>query len=254
MIKVQRGTFQMGCTDEQNNCNNDEKPIHKVRVDGFKISKYEITNQQYAQFLNEIEANKKGHNLDQYLKMDGLIEPQIKISNGEFEAEIGKENYPVFCVTWYGAKAFCEHNGGRLPTEAEWKYAARGGNRAKPTKFAGSNNIVEVSWYYQNSSNKNNNMHEGKGTHKVGTKTSNELGIYNMSGNVAEWCYEWYDKNYYQNSPKDNPQGASYGSYHVIRGEHWGGSKSLCRVSARSHPFKFKILGSGFYGFRICMD
>ena len=116
----------------------------------------------------------------------------------------------------------------RLPTEAEWEYAARGGNRSQGYKYSGSNNIDDVAWYWANSSNT---------THPVGTKAPNELGLYDMSGNVWEWCSDWYSdwygSSYYSSSPSTNPTGPSTGSDRVGRGGSWGSSAGYCRVSIR---------------------
>ena len=218
MVTTKGGTFKMGCTGEQNACLNREKPAHTVTLDGFKISKYEITNQQYADFLNEIGVNSNGT----YNGVEFIISNDLNYSNGKWMPEKGKEIFPVK-VTWYGAKAFCEHHNGRLPTEAEWEFAARGGNDATSTLYAGSNDISEIAWYKGNSNN----------THKVGTKSANELGIYDMSGNVWEWCNDWYSSNYYSSSPQDNPHGPSSGCCHVLRGGSWYDSAEFCRVSFR---------------------
>src|SRR6056297_3578954 len=226
MVAVEGGSFQMGCTGEQNDCDDDEKPAHKVTVSDFYISKYEITNQQYADFMNEIGASSDGsYNGTEYLDMDDS-DCEVDYSGGQFFPESGKENHPVIEVTWYGANAFCEHYGGRLPTEAEWEFAARGGVESRhgvSTKYAGSDNIDDVAWYDGNCSS----------TQEVGTKSPNELGIYDMSGNVWEWCNDWYGSDYYSNSPQDNPQGPSSGSNRVLRGGSWGGYAEGCRVAYR---------------------
>ena len=224
LITVSGGTFEMGCTSEQNNCGGDETPVHTVTVDDFQMSKYEITNQQYADFMNAIGAESSGsYNGTEYLHMDAS-DCQINYSSGQFVTESGKENFPVIKVTWYGAKAFCEHYGGRLPTEAEWEFAARGGNNATATLYAGSDNIGDVAWYSGNASS----------THEVGTKSPNELGIYDMSGNVWEWCNDWYDSDYYSSSPQNNPQGPSSGSHRVLRGGSWSFNAVHCRVAHRN--------------------
>jgi len=243
LVTVSGGTFEMGCTSEQNNCDSDETPVHTVRVDGFKISKYEITNKQYADFMNEIGANSDGsYNSSEYLDMDDS-NCQVNYAGGEFVPESGKENYPVIEVTWYGAKAFCEHHGGRLPTEAEWEFAARGGNSATTTLYAGSDNIDDVAWYDGNCSS----------TQEVGTKSPNELGIHDMSGNVWEWCNDWYDSYYYSNSPQNNPQGPSSGSYRVLRGGNWSSGAEYSRVASRN----FYIPGNNVFdysGFHFSQD
>jgi formylglycine-generating enzyme required for sulfatase activity len=155
---------------------------------------------------------------------------------------------PVERVSWYDSIEFCNKksemeglekcysgsgdnikcdftkNGYRLPTEAEWEYAARGGNKSRGYKYAGSNNIAEVAWYSSNSNHK---------THPVGQKQPNELGIYDMSGNVWEWCNDRYDKNYYKNSPRNNPQGPKSGNSYVLRGGSWNNYGYYCRVANR---------------------
>ena len=243
MIPVDSGSFEMGCTSEQTgDCDTDESPVHTVTLDSFKISKYEITNQQFANFMNAIGANSDGtQNGTQYLYID-RNNCRIKYDSGEFTPEDDKANYPVVEVTWHGAKAFCENQGGRLPYEAEWEYAARGGsqNSTTNTKYAGSNTIDDVAWYVINS---------GGNIHEVGTKSPNELGIYDMSGNVWEWCNDWYGSNYYNNSPQNNPQGPADGSSRVLRGGGWNDAANFCRVSRRGD--KSPDEASRYHGFRL---
>jgi len=249
LINVSGGTFEMGCTSEQEHCMGNEKPVHTVTVDDFQISNYEITNQQYADFMNEIEAGSDGsYDGTEYLKMD-IDGCEVNYFRGQFVPESGKENHPVIKVTWYGAKAFCEHHSGRLPTEAEWEFAARGGNSATNTLYAGSDNISDVAWYTKNSGH----------THEVGTKSPNELGIYDMSGNAWEWCNDWFEIKYYSSSPQNNPQGPSLvpsiTSWRVLRGGSRDDYAYDCRVASRnsSNPND-----GGFYntdhGFRLVVD
>jgi len=221
-VLVNGGTFQMGSPSGTGE--SEEHPQHSVTVSSFRISKYEITNQQYADFMNAIGANSDGsYNGTEYLDM-GSSSCQIDYTGGQFVPQSGKENYPVIEVSWYGAKAYAEHYGGRLPTEAEWEFAARGGNSSNGYTYSGSDNIDDVAWYYDNS---------GGGTHTVGTKNANELGIYDMSGNVWEWCNDWYDYDYYSNSPSTDPQGPSTGYYRVVRGGGWNVIAYGCRVALR---------------------
>jgi len=240
-VNVAGGTFQMGSNDG----GSEEQPIHAVTLSSFEITKYEITNGQYCEFLNSIGCSSNGSFNDaeygtvEYIDMDDS-DCQVNYTGGQFVPEIGKDNFPVIEVSWYGANAFAKWVGGRLPTEAEWEFAARGGNSSNGYTYSGSNNIDEVAWYSSNS---------GGHTHEVGTKTANELGIHDMSGNVWEWCNDWYNGGYYSISPENNPQGPASGTYRVLRGGSWFNDADVCRVASRSggNP---DDTGSGI-GFRI---
>ncbi|OQX74564.1 MAG: hypothetical protein B6D61_11505 [Bacteroidetes bacterium 4484_249] len=208
MVFVKGGTFTMGCTSEQSDCGDDEKPTHEVSVSDFYMGKYEVTQKQWLEII--------GNNPSHFKNCDDC---------------------PVEQVSWNDVQEFIKKlnaNTGlhyRLPTEAELEYAASGGSLSPAGggagggfKYAGSNNIYEVAWYEDNSSKK---------THPVGQKQPNELGIYDMSGNVWEWCSDWYGENYYENSPRNNPQGPSSGSYRVWRGGGWYSNSWSCRVASR---------------------
>ena len=222
-ISVAGGTFTMGSPSGTGDAN--EHPEHSVTLSDFSISKYEITNAQYATFMNDIEANIDGSfNGVEYLDMDNLNN-QISHTSGRFIADAGKENNPVIEVSWFGAKAYAEHYGGRLPTEAEWEFAAKGGNTSSGYIYSGSNTFDDVAWYFDNS---------GGSTHTVGLKAPNELGIFDMSGNVFEWTNDRYDANYYSNSPSNNPQGPTTGAFRVFRGGDWVNNAFFCRVAFRS--------------------
>lgn len=202
MIIVKGGTFTMGGTE------NDEKPVHSVMVNDFSMSKYEITVTEYKTFC----------------KATGRTMPKTP-SWGL------KENYPIVNVNFNDASAYCNWlsivtgKKYRLPTDAEWEYAARGGAKSKAFLYAGSNTLDEVGW---NSSN------AGDQAQAVGLKKANELGLYDMSGNVMEWCNDWYNDSYYAISPTINPQGATSGSNHILRGGSWYHSASFCRVAFRT--------------------
>ena len=247
-VKVEGGTFDMGSNDG----NDDEKPIHAVTLNDFYISKYEITNTQYALFLNAVNVNVNGI-VDgvEYLDADSSG-VQIHYSSGEFVADAGKNDYPAIEIPWYGAHAYCEYYGGRLPTEAEWEFAAKGGNSSNGYTYSGSNTIGDVAWYLDNSTNPDNDMEEGKGTHIIGTKNSNELGIYDMSGNIYEWCSDWYAADYYSNSPTNNPIGASSGSFRVLRSGCWYFEADYSLVFARTNGNPM-ITGT-IIGFRPVFD
>ncbi len=227
-IRVEGGTFTMG-----NNAGQwDEQPEHLVTVDDFQISKYEIVQSQFIEFLNDIHCNKDGRfNDPEYGNIKYIVDIKasycpITYIGGQFYFK-GSEsapttNCPAIGVTWYGANAFCKWAGGRLPYEAEWEFAARGGNNSKNYIYAGSNNYSEVAWYYYNS---------GLISHPVGLKQANELGIYDMNGNVWEWCADWYSE--YSSEDQINPQGPSTGIYRVNRGAGHRSNQNSCRITNR---------------------
>ena len=234
MVFVEGGTFDMGSEDYEK----DEKPVHSVKVSNFYMSKTEITNAQYCIFLNDIMADEDGSFRGQQfcdIKDDFA---QIKYSSGKFVPESGKESYPVVLVTWYGADAYCRWAGGRLPYEAEWEFAARGGNLSGNSKYSGNKSISRVGWY---------DLISKDASKEVGKKQSNELGIFDMSGNVWEWCNDWYDKDYYKNSPIINPPGPESGTEKIVRGGSFYSMAETCRITNRSTlPAKDSDLEMGF--------
>ncbi|MBU1012460.1 MAG: formylglycine-generating enzyme family protein [Bacteroidetes bacterium] len=235
MVQVSGGTMQMGSTLGLD----DQKPIHTVSVGSFQMSKYETTNSNYCDFLNNIGCNSNGSfNGTEYIQM---VDPECEIVyvDGKFIPKSRKADYPVVQVTWYGANAFAIWAGGRLPTEAEWEFAARGGNNTTSKTFSGSNIIGDVAWY-----NGNSNV-----THPIGKKAPNELGIYDMSGNVKEWCSDWYYFYYYADSPQNNPQGPASGSNRVIRGGSFFVNSDYSRVYHRHRGYLNE--SSSDLGFRI---
>ena len=199
MVRVEAGTFTMGATAEMKNPWDDEKPTHRVTLtNDYYIGKYEVTQTLWQAVMGNNPSEFKGDNL-----------PVEKVSWKDCQDFISKLNR----IT---GKTF------RLPTEAEWEYAARGGNKSRGYQYSGSNNLSDVAWYMDNSGDK---------THAVGTKQPNELGIYDMSGNVWEWCQDWYGK--YSSSSQVNPTGANSGSYRVKRGGSWEIIDWGCRSSYR---------------------
>jgi formylglycine-generating enzyme required for sulfatase activity len=201
MVAVQGGTFTMGCTGEQGgDCDSDEKPTFQATVSDFYIGRYEITQAQWR----------------------ALMGASTSLSSPSYFKNC--DNCPVENVSWNDVQEFIKKLNQqmgkkyRLPTEAEWEYAARGGLRSKGYKYAGSNSIDEVAWYTSNSGSK---------TKPVGGKKPNELGLYDMSGNVWEWCEDWYSS--YTSNSKNNPTGP----YRVLRGGSWDTYARGCRVSRR---------------------
>ena len=201
MIFVEGGTFQMGATSEQgSDVDSDEKPAHSVTLDSYYIAETEVTQAQWRAIMGTNPSN------------------------------WSDDNRPVENVSWDDAQEFCRKlsqlTGKRytLPTEAQWEYAARGGRKSKSYKYSGSNTINDVAWYDSNSSHT---------THSVKQKQPNELGLYDMSGNVWERCSDWYGS--YSSSSQTNPTGPSSGSYRVLRGGSWNHYAWNCRVSDRGN-------------------
>ena len=208
MIKVEGGTFKMGAQSTDPNGENfdieayvKDQPVHSVTLRDYYIGETEVTQDLW-------EAVMGTNPLRYYYK--GSNRPVVNVSWDDCQKFIKKLNEKT-------GKEFC------LPTEAEWEYAARGGNKSKGYKYAGSNNIDDVAWYDGNS------LHS---SYPVGAKSSNELGLYDMSGNVCEWCSDWYGK--YSSSSQTNPTGPTSGSGRVLRGGSWYDRARRCRVSARS--------------------
>jgi len=215
MIAVKGGTFQMGSNDREAG----EKPVHKVTVSDFYIGKYEVTQAQWQAIMGSNPSNFKGDNL------------------------------PVENVSWNDAQEFIQKLNSkttktyRLPTEAEWEYAAGAstGSSTGRTKWAGTNeesSLGAYAWYDANSNST---------THFVGSKLPNGLGIYDMSGNVREWCNDWYGS--YRSRAQTNPSGPSGGSYRVLRGGGWSNYALNCRVASRNSSTPGYRHGS--LGFRL---
>jgi sulfatase modifying factor 1 len=234
-VLVTAGSFDMGCNLKQRACENDDLPVHRVTLAAYYIGKYEVTIKQFQLFIEKsgylTDADKKGWSWvpteDSYEKKNGVNWQCDEYGNKRTE---GTENYPVIHVSWNDAIAYCQWFSAvtgklyRLPTEAEWEFAARGGNKSKGYLYSGSNNIDSVAWYAENSIEK---------IYPIGKKQPNELGIFDMSGNVEELCVDFYDKEFYSCSPELNPIGPSEGSDRVIRGGSWHFSKKYCCVSFR---------------------
>jgi formylglycine-generating enzyme required for sulfatase activity len=264
MIFVEGGTFTMGCVSESN-CT----PAHNVTLNDFFIGKFQVTQKLWQtimggdvrkQWLVNATADREwmNANMGPYARpisatfdLPGLFSPEdfSKIILND----VG-DNYPMFFINYCESEKFCcilnhllanqlpEGYKFVIPTEAQWEYAARGGNVTRGYTFSGSNNVEEVAWhdakYYVTS-------------YEVGKKTSNELGIYDMSGNVWEWCLDWFDEEYYTYSPSYNPTGPIYGEHRILRGGSWRSVKEVCRVSWR-YKDSPEIRASN-YGLRLAL-
>ena len=208
MIPVEGGTFTMGATEEQGSDAYDwEYPVHQVTLSDYSIGQTEVTQELWVAVMGN---NPSYHN-------DNLQRPVEKVSWNdcqEFIAELNRLTGKHF----------------RLPSEAEWEFAARGGNLSQHYKYSGSNDIGEVAWYYDNSYAVGSSNPD-YGTHPVGKKKANELGLYDMSGNVWEWCQDWYGD--YSSAAQTNPTGPETGSDRVLRGGSWSSFAGSCRVSYR---------------------
>ena len=214
-VWIPPGTFMMGCSSGDNECNSDEKPAHQVTITkGFWMGQTEVTVGAYKRFV-------------------AATGQQMPFAPS-FNSGWTKENMPIVDVTWNDAQAYCGWAGGRLPTEAEWEYAARaGGTEARYGP------LDEVAWYDQDSGNQ---------SHDVSQKRANGFGLHDMLGNVWEWINDWYDEHYYQGSPAQDPQGPASGTLRVLRGGSWSASSRVVRVSIR---LRFvPTIRLNYYGFR----
>ena len=243
MVEVKGGTFTMG----SNLIANDEKPAHKVTLSDFSIGKYEVTYTEFLRFMHAtgyvLEADlpdsvriKKGYGPRTF------IEPLMDVKASDSMRPVGN-------INWYDAQAYIKWlnkktgKNYRLPTEAEWEYAATGGHKSTPTVYVGGADLDKLSWYFDNAGNK---------SHIVGQKLANELGIYDMSGNVREWCMDWYAEFYYASSPEKNPQGPDIGRQRVLRGGSWVSSKERMRITFRNYDFPYNSHND--YGFRLALS
>jgi formylglycine-generating enzyme required for sulfatase activity len=251
MVWVEGGTFIMGSKDGEE----DESPLHEVNFKGFYMGKYEVTRGQFRKFVEatnyQTEAEKGGgawiwgSKEKKWVKKDGLNWKKDAKGNDCYK---NKESHPVIFVSHNDAIAYINwlkstsNKKYRLPTEAEWEYAAKGGQKNSWYKYAGSDNIDEVAWY----GNANDEPHS------VGTKKANVLGIFDMTGNVWEWCSDWYDKNYYQYSAKSNPEGGLTGDYRVLRGGSFNNNTGNCRLTDRNGSYPY--VRNDYIGFRLAQD
>jgi len=275
MVQIPGGSFEMG-NDNYNN----ERPVHKVTLSSFYMGKYEVTQEQWEAIMGnnpsrfndspedgEVQGKRPVEQVSWYdtlvfcnkLSMKEGLSPAYRISGSTDPAfwVTLYDNYQSIgnAETWDAVEIVAGSNGYRLPTEAQWEYAARGGNGSPGNyTYSGSNNIDTVAWYGANYGNYGGNSDQM--THEVGKKIPNGLGLYDMSGNVWELCWDWY--NNYSSEKQTDPMGAAAGHGRVLRGGSWNNGASYARSSVRSYvePYDwinsdFPSTGSSYVGFRL---
>lgn len=211
MIRVEGGSFMMGSPDNDSGAYDFEKPQHRVTLSDYYIGETQVTQALWKAVMGDNPSRFKGDSLP--------VESVSWIDCQDFIKQLNQKTGKTF----------------RLPTEAEWEYAARGGRKSQGFKYAGSNNLNDVAWYGEN---------DGLKTHPVKQKSPNELGLHDMSGNVLEWCQDWYGG--YGGSVQTNPTGPSSGSGRVLRGGCWGIDSEFCRVASRnsnSPTGRYNVIG-----------
>lgn len=242
-IRIPGGTFMMGSNE-----NDGERRLHKVAVNGFYMSKTEVTNRDYEECVSSGICTPAHYD-------DGTAE--VLFSNG-WEKGIVPQQFreadkPVVAVDWNQAKTYCEWKGGHLPTEAEWEYACRAGSTTEyywgdgGERGDGIKNEIasDYCWYSQNSRSE---------THIVAQKIPNAYGLYDMIGNIDEWCSDWYDSNYYSYCPSQNPQGPSTGENHVIRGSSWWDNDNYYYLRSDVRSQSGPDHNSTYIGFRCVLS
>ncbi|MDA3928174.1 MAG: SUMF1/EgtB/PvdO family nonheme iron enzyme [Prolixibacteraceae bacterium] len=251
MVRVVGDNFKIG----SNYFDEDERPAYNIKVNSFLLSKYEVTNKLFCYFLNDLKCDSLGQ--IEGNKVIDLFHPATKIRQNQFTKKFspidGYDDFPIINVSWVGAQIFCKSAGGRLPSEAQWEYAAKGGRYAKRiyinrdntdydyvNRFAGGNYMRELGWFVDNS----------RGQLRVGGKLKpNELGLYDMCGNVWEWCYDKYSKDFYKrNSRSRNPINMEGQNIRVNRGGSWSSDANYCRITNRNYLNQFSY--NPYLGFR----
>ncbi len=276
-VKVEGSTFQMGnpFTEATKKGDADEKPVHSVTLSSYYIGKYEVTVKEYKEFINDKTVNEFSDHIHKLPSIPDSAWLAVHPDTKKYWATLNMswwgwvDQYPMQNVTWFDAVAYCNwlssklglekcyylnadfaiycdftKNGYRLPTEAEWEFAARGGTKSKSFRYSGSDSPSDVAWYDETTLL--------KGPQKIGTKTANELGIFDMSGNVWEWCYDYYSPYYYANSPKENPVNESSTGQKVLRGGSWHYAVDCTTVTTRDGPYP--AFTNFMYGFRLAKN
>jgi formylglycine-generating enzyme required for sulfatase activity len=270
-VFVPAGEFLMGtdaqqhleiCEQFNRECHfirENETPAHIVYLDAFWIGQYEVTNQQFSDFLNERGNQSEGGR--NWLNTSIAI-AYIHQSGGEWQADPGYSDHPVVGVSWYGAAAYCQWVGGQLPTEAQWEKAARGGLEGQILPWGNEVIVGQANFCDEGCTicveeciNGSVEVFSNDGFEQaapVGSFAPNGYGLYDMAGNVSEWVADWYSFGYYSNSPYENPQGPEDGISRIIRGGTWGDSALSLRVALRgSH---LPVLQFNAVGFRCVLS
>ncbi|HOQ79509.1 MAG TPA: SUMF1/EgtB/PvdO family nonheme iron enzyme [Candidatus Cloacimonadota bacterium] len=240
MVLVEGGTFEMGTDDVEKSdyyvhVLEPSEPLHSVTLSSFYIGKYPVMQKEWQAVMGNNPSKNKGDNLPVgNVSWFDVVEYCNKLSEKEGLT-------PAYTINEEDVTCDWSANGYRLPTEAEWEYAARGGKESKGYDYSGSNNVDDVAWHQRNSDMK---------THDVGTKDPNELGIYDMSGNVFEWCWDRYEAEYYSESPESDPNGPDNGAGRVIRGGSCYNTYVDCLVVYRSSESEYYRHNSEL-GFRV---
>lgn len=224
MVIIPPGSCLMG----SNSGEDDERPIHNILIDGFQLGKYEVTQKEWFDIMNTKPW------LDLRYLMEG-------------------DNFPAVNVSWYDVREFikklnrCANKKFRLPTEAEWEYACRAGSTSKFYHGSFKLNLHKYAWYYDNAF-KNGEMY----AHEVGRKKPNKWDLYDMLGNVYEWCSDWYRRNFYHKSPVNNPKGPRFGKGKIVRGGDWSRTDYFLRVSSRRYYSPHSK--DSYIGFRLACE
>ncbi len=235
LIFVEGGSFQMGDAFDDGDADIDEVFVHDVNVSSFLMSKYEISQKEFETIMEYNSSDFKREELP-VTNLNWL--EAMKFCNKLSELEGLTACYKI--DGWDHTTCDFNADGYRLPTEAEWEYAARGGKKSQGFKYAGDNEVDVVAWYLKNTNAK---------PQTIGTKKPNELGLHDMSGNVSEWCWDAYGENYYENSPEDNPTGPEFQGKPVFRGGSWINNRWNVRTTTRLTAWASS--SPSFIGFRV---
>ena len=240
-VLIKAGTFVMGSPESESGHAIGESQHQVTLTKDFYMGKYEVTNAQFCEFLNDKGVGSDGTYATSDYGSKTLIKTHkwgVTYSDNKWAPQSGYENYPVIDVTWYGANEYTKWIGGALPTEAQWEYACRAGSTTAYSFGDSSDNLGDYAWYADNSDDH---------THPVGQKMPNAWGLYDMHGNVLEWCMDWFGA--YDSGAVTDPTGPTTGTWRPLRGGCWG-SENGCRSACRSISMSGDSNPSS--GFRVC--